>query len=323
MMLRWVLGVVLSVAVVWAQPERPIRRPPNNQLALEGSDAPTGRLDAPQTVVASTDQLVFHTSPLSGKGLLSQQVEEALRAIDRSNGNATIVYVRAFVAGTGDLRRVQGVINDRLADKRLPLPAVTTVQVGSLLEEGAQVVLEAVSEERRPVNAQGVRMVAAVPAPSGAEAIAALQERMAGAAALSVTCFADSAEAAQAARQAAANSFAKVPAVFVQSTRYTLGNRVACEAMVQGGAVAKWVFASAQTTFGVEDAELQQAFDRLQKALNGRDATLADAVSVHAYATSRAIADKAKAMGASTAFDVEGLLSQDATLAVEAVVPLR
>ena len=46
---------------------------------------------APASLTAETSRLVFHVSPLSGKGLLSQQVRDALKALLKSTGGATIV----------------------------------------------------------------------------------------------------------------------------------------------------------------------------------------------------------------------------------------
>ena len=54
--------------------------------------------DPPGAVFAETDRLVFHVSPLSNKGLLSQQVRDALKALLRDTHGATIVKLRAFVA---------------------------------------------------------------------------------------------------------------------------------------------------------------------------------------------------------------------------------
>ena len=122
----------MSAALAWAQPERPIRvnkkekKEPVNQ-ALEVLP------DPPAAILAETSRLVFHVSPLSNKGLLSQQIRDALKAIAKLSGGATLVKVRAFVAGTGDLRRVQQIIADDFTEKRLPLPAISTIQVGALL----------------------------------------------------------------------------------------------------------------------------------------------------------------------------------------------
>ena len=79
-------------------------------------------------MIAETGKLAFHVSPLSAKGLLTQQVHDALKALDRANGGATFIKLRAFVAGTGDMRRVATIVGEEFADKKIPLPAVTTVQ---------------------------------------------------------------------------------------------------------------------------------------------------------------------------------------------------
>ena len=42
--------------------------------------------DPPSAVTAETARLVFHVSPLSAKGLLSQQVRDALKALPRERG---------------------------------------------------------------------------------------------------------------------------------------------------------------------------------------------------------------------------------------------
>src|SRR5438067_11424619 len=78
--------------------------------------------DPPATVTAETARLVFHVSPLSGKGLLSQQVRDALKALLKTANGATVVKLRAFVAGSGDLRRVPAIVSETFALKHLPLP---------------------------------------------------------------------------------------------------------------------------------------------------------------------------------------------------------
>ncbi len=52
--------------------------------------------DPPATVTAETSRLVFHVSPLSGKGLLSAQVRDALKALLKSTSGASIVKLPAF-----------------------------------------------------------------------------------------------------------------------------------------------------------------------------------------------------------------------------------
>src|SRR2546421_10975644 len=63
--------------------------------------------DPPGAVVAETRRLVFHVTPLTAKGLLSQQVRESLKALFRLSGSSSVVKLRAFVAGSGDVRRVR------------------------------------------------------------------------------------------------------------------------------------------------------------------------------------------------------------------------
>ena len=73
---------------------------------------------------------------------MSQQVRDALKALARLNHGATIVKVRAFVAGSGDLRRVKDIVAEEFTERKQPLPAVSTIQVGLLPLPGAQVVIE-------------------------------------------------------------------------------------------------------------------------------------------------------------------------------------
>lgn len=323
---KFLLTIACLVQTICAQPQtRPIKRPLNNQLAIEGPDAPVGRVEPPAAVTGQTNQLVFHVSPLSSKGLLSQQIEDALKALDKANGNATFVKLRAFVAG-GDLRRVQAIVTEVFTEKKWPLPALTTVQVGSLLQEGAQVVIESVSEEKRAVNSGGLGFIPAVTGGSGTEAVSALAKAFGASTALRVTCFAESQAEAEAARASAAKQFPKASGVFVQATRYTVGPAVTCEGVVAGGAVnsAKLMFAGAQITFGESDSDVSLAFDRLEKAVAAVGASTSKAALMNVYATSMALADKARSLAipSTTALSIEGLQSADATVAVEAVIPV-
>ena len=61
--------------------------------------------DPPSTLKVETSRMTFEVSPLSSKGLLSQQVRDAIKALWKANRGETIVKLRAFVAGTGDMRR--------------------------------------------------------------------------------------------------------------------------------------------------------------------------------------------------------------------------
>lgn len=181
--------------------------------------------EPPEAVIAEPGRLSFQVSPLSDKGLLSQQVHDALKALARLNHGAPFVKLRAFVAGSGDLRRVKDIVAEDLTDKKQPLPAVTTIQVGALPLPGAQVVIEAMSSERKIVNPSGVAFVPAVASANAAAAIARLNSDLGGvdvkaADVLRITCFMSSLEDLEAARSAAAKGFPAAAANFVQMQRW-------------------------------------------------------------------------------------------------------
>ncbi len=112
--------------------------------------------DPPAAVTVETARLEFLVSPLSGKGLLSAQVREAIKSLRNHARGGQIVKLRAFVAGTGDLRRVQAIVSDEFTDKKLPLPALSTILVGLLPGEGTQVIMEGVIVSKKAVNPQGL-----------------------------------------------------------------------------------------------------------------------------------------------------------------------
>src|SRR5262249_34672725 len=115
--------------------------------------------ELPGAVVGETKRLAFYVSPLSGKGLLSAQVRDALRALNRSTGGATVLKLRAFVAGTGDLRRVRDIASETYTERNQPLPSLSLVQTGGLPMEGAQVVLEAIASARKEINPAGLAFI--------------------------------------------------------------------------------------------------------------------------------------------------------------------
>ncbi len=112
--------------------------------------------DPPAAITADPQRLAFLTAPMSSKGLLSQQVRDGLKALRGQAHGAQIVKVRAFVAGTGDLRRVASIVSDVFTDAKQSIPAVTAIQVGALPQEGAQVWLEATAVEKKAVNPHGL-----------------------------------------------------------------------------------------------------------------------------------------------------------------------
>src|ERR1700685_2998949 len=122
--------------------------------------------DPPMVAIGETNRLVFHVSPLSAKGLLSQQTRDALKAILKASGGIPVIHIRAFVAGSGDLRRVPQIVSEIFTEKKMALPSVSLVQAGGLPLENAQVVIETVSTAKREVNPDGLTFVEALPADS-------------------------------------------------------------------------------------------------------------------------------------------------------------
>jgi len=112
--------------------------------------------DPPAAVSGDPHRFVYFTAPLSSKGLLSQQTRDGLKALRRLARGATILKIRAFVAGTGDLRRVQAIVSEEFSDWHAPLPALTTILAGGLPMEGAQVLLEAIASDKKVVNPHGI-----------------------------------------------------------------------------------------------------------------------------------------------------------------------
>ncbi|MDQ6706603.1 MAG: Rid family hydrolase [Acidobacteriota bacterium] len=115
--------------------------------------------DPPSGVVAETRRMVFRVSPLSGKGLLSQQTRDALKSLLRTSNGESIVKIRAFVAGSGDLRRVPAIVSEVFTEKHLALPAVSVVLAGGLPLESAQLVLESTAISKREVNPSGLLFI--------------------------------------------------------------------------------------------------------------------------------------------------------------------
>lgn len=144
-----VIACVLAVtAWPWAQKQKKEEETQTLQLPKE----------LPAALAAETRRLVFKVSPLSAKGLLSQQVKDGLRAIQRTAGGTT-VRLRAFVARSGDARRVRDMVSEAYTARRLPLPVLTVVLVGGLPLEGAQVVFESTAVAKKEVNPHGLAFI--------------------------------------------------------------------------------------------------------------------------------------------------------------------
>ena len=188
------------------------RRPKKNRLkSLRFWNYPK---DPPQAIVAPADRLVFHVSPLSNKGLLSQQIKDAIKALWNTSKGAQIVKIRAFVAGSGDMRRVPMLVSDMFTDKKMALPAVSVIQVGSLPLDGAQVVLESTAVDKKVANPNGIAFVAGFkPGVSAGEPRA-------------ITCFMNSLDKAGDLRTQLLTAYPRVALNFVQLRRDTVGECV-------------------------------------------------------------------------------------------------
>ncbi len=207
--------------------------------------------DPPLAIVAETSRLVFHVTPLSSKGLLSAQVREALKALPRITGGATIVKLRAFVAGSGDLRRVQAIVSETFTEHHWPLPVLSVVQVGGLPLEGAQVVFEAVSIAKKEVNPLGLIFLAGqqVTSPGPMDPVAPLAEKSlaglrtavtaagaGGGDVLRGTCFLSGLDGLAKVRAQVAANFPAAVWNFVQIQRSPARAIVECEAVARGQA---------------------------------------------------------------------------------------
>lgn len=286
--------------------------------------------ELPNAVVAETDRLAFHVAPLSSKGLLSQQTREALKNLTHAS-HGTIVKLRAFVAGSGDLRRVGDIAGEMFQDKHLPLPALTVVQVGALPLQGAQVVIEASEVNHKAVNPQGVAFMNAQPAASVAESLEKLKRLLAASGmdssdALLVTCFVSSLDDQRDAGQFMSAMFRGAALDYVQMQRAPVMPAATCEAVARAhkpGGPAEVVITGMQLAFGNQDKDLTLAFDRLGKTLAEKGASLDRAVVSHLYVTGGSLAPRVLALGRAAGthsiIPVEGLPSLDSSFGTEVI----
>ena len=314
--------------------------------------------ELPAVITAETERLMFFVSPLSGKGLLTAQTREALRYLIGAAKTSTIVKLRAFVAGSGDTRRIQTLVGEVMTEKKLALPVVSTVQVGLLGMEGAQVLLEAIAVERRPVNPQGLAFISGQVGKTLREAAAGVTKAVAAVGAsetLSMTCFVSSLEDVAADRAAVGSSV-----VVVQMRREPSPTAAECEAVArlrtapnealvllnpEGLAKSanysqvalvkapRIVFSGLQLCFHTQEPDAKLAFERLGKTLESGSVRYSNVFFMHTYALTAEAMEQVRAVRfgyldqarppASTLLPFEGLPSLDASFGMEivAVVP--
>jgi len=304
--------------------------------------------ELPLALAAETNRLAFAVSPLSGKGLLSQQTRDALNVLLHKN-HGTIVKLRAFVAGSGDLRRVGELVGEMFTEKHEPLPVLSVVQIGALPLGGAQVVIESIEMDRKPVNPQGVVFFSGRTAETVAQSLQELTNALGSAGmepgdVLRATCFVSSLDDQKETPQLMAASFPSAALNFIQMQREPVAPPAECEMIARARAPihpgtadsgpntylgiapgAKLVITGTQMAFGAEEGDLKLAFERIQKALEGSNTSLDHVVMSHLYTTSTGLRERMRIVqsqyskGPSMLLPVEGLPSLDARFGVDVV----
>jgi enamine deaminase RidA (YjgF/YER057c/UK114 family) len=153
---RFMLAVALVGAL--AEPVTALQKKRKKKEVEEITQTLDVPKDPPAAIAMDPKHMGFLIAPMSSKGLLSAQTRDGLKALRSLAKGAPIVKIRAFVAGTGDLRRVQAIVSDQFTEWRQPIPALTTIQVGVLPQENSQVLLEGVVAEKKAVNPNGVAL---------------------------------------------------------------------------------------------------------------------------------------------------------------------
>lgn len=315
--------------------------------------------DPPPAMVADASRLTFFVSPLSNKGLLTAQIRDAVKSLLSQTKGAQIVKIRAFVAGSGDLRRVPSVVSELFTDKKLQLPAVSAVQVGALPMVGAQVQLQAIGVDKKVLNPKGVAFVsgqAGSAKDAGPRLVKALTDSGLKAESVrQITCFVDSLDFEGTVRQQIGIAFPRAVTAFAQLRRDSTGDFSECEAVAaldtapassptMVGSNERFsqvalvgpvpiAFTGIQMAFGREPKDITLALDRFSKILEGVNASWKSVAFGPAYLLTGSIRDAyraervklidPKAPPASTTLVFEGLQSPDASFGVEAVAVVR
>jgi enamine deaminase RidA (YjgF/YER057c/UK114 family) len=276
--------------------------------------------ELPSAIAGDTRRLAFYVTPLSTKGLLSQQVREALKNLEHQAAGNPVLAIRAFVAGSGDLRRVRDVVSETFTEKRQSLPVLSLIQAGALPLTGAQVVLESIVNGRRDLYSGGLAFFPAEPAysedpqapvrPLLDRTMSNLQSGLKAAGimpsdVLRITCFLSSLDQFDAVRQRVESEYPHAAQNFVQTERAPQRAVAACEATAaireSAGAplefrntgaanaasrvallrTSQLVITGTQVSFGFEEKDARLAFERLGKTLEPLG------VSVHDIAFAR------------------------------------
>ena len=319
-------AVVFAVAVTISAKKK------NPDESTQSLDLPK---EPPMVSVGETGRLTFHVSPLTSRGLLSQQTRDALKAVLKENSGAQVVHIRAFVAGSGDARRVPQIVSEVFSDKKLALPSVSVVQVGGLPLENAQVELEVISSSKREVNPDGLVFIPGqtMTSPDGASATAPLLQksldavtaRLNGATPVAATCFVSQMANPTALLAPFLLASRARQSVWCNPQRAPWQALASCEAVGRGGGknVGRLAFSGTQISFGYEEKDAARAFERLKHDLAEAAGPSAAIVAANVYALSPPVADIARklcpATEALTVLPFDGVAAMDAGFAVDAV----
>ena len=304
--------------------------------------------ELPMALAADTESLDFHISPLLKTGGLAAQIRQSLNDLIRDTRGETIVKLRAFVAGAGDARRVQAGVGEIFTERKLPLPALSIVQVGALGEQTAQVVIEAVVATRRSVNPNGLAFFTGQTGAHFAETLQRLKESAAAASVppdhiLSCTCFTAQIGDYASTRAAVQAVFPNTAVNVVQALRDPPNDASLCQAVgqllqpPQEGSLVwlknaratlvsshRLVFTGLQLSFGSFLDDAHEAILRLQRAASALQPVEApvevNAFSLDAYAGSALRKSTPVPASTFTIQTVEGLPAVDASAGVEAVM---
>jgi len=308
--------------------------------------------ELPMALAADTQRLTFQNTPLLEKGRLSVQIKDSLAYMIRETHGESVVKLRAFVSGAGDSRRVKELVGEMFSDKKLQLPVLTIVQVGSVGDDAAGIVIEGVVSGKKVENPNGLAFFAGESGASLEEAIAKLEGSVRAASldardVLRSTCFTARITDYQSMRNAMVTAFPNAAINLVQGLREPIDSENTCEAVarlhgpvqVLGRAHAtdsrvffvtspQIVFTGMQLSFGTFLDDANSALARLQHDLETVHARISDAVMLNAFSLSPAATSALRKTMPKfdvpaetlTVEPVEGLPSLDAALGMEAIL---
>ncbi len=193
--------------------------------------------------------------------------------------------------------------------------------------DGAQVVIESISADKKTLNPNGVAFFPAQHISELAASAKAQETEL-----IEATCFVPDISQVASARAELTAVFPGVTANFVQLTRLPVDPQTSCEGVGRlqkpGKSPAKLVFTAIQMSFGDQEKDLRLAYGRLGRVLETTKAGYAGSQMMRIYSLNRSAADKAAALGPeymgrsarpASVQVVEGLPSLDATVALELI----